>query len=178
MASTAKLMGTSFKAGRRVPRKRRAGRRIKDGKGGAEAVRSNPYLQALMHDRALHSNLEAAYGSLSKAYERAAKKDLGADLLEDRKARRELGRATASLRAASERLSAARSRRRRSRGGRTVLLVAVAGGVGALALSEDLRGRVVGLVSGGGGSSDQSSNGTGRSAAPQEVTTPEGATSA
>jgi hypothetical protein len=171
MASTAKLMGTGFKAGRRLPRKRRGGRGAGGAKTAAEGLVANPYLRALMKDRALRSDLEDAYGSLAKAYGRASKKDLGADLLEDRKARRELGRATSSLRTASERLSSAKSGRRRGGRGRTVLLVAVAGGVAALALSEDLRGRVMGLVSGSGGPpTGSSSNGASRTAAAESTT--------
>jgi hypothetical protein len=199
MASTARLMEASFKAGRRVPRRRRTGplgarggrvgagavkavpakgRAAKGGaKASARAVRANAYLQALMHDRALRGNLEDAYGSLAKAYGRASKKDLGDALLDDRKTRRELRKATTSLRAASARLSAAKARRRR-RGARVVVLVGLAGGVGALALSEDLRGRVFGLVSRDGGAPDHSSNGAGRTAAPQAATTSETATSA
>lgn len=165
MASTAKLMGTSFKAGRRAPRRRggaRAGAR--EVKEGAEGLVANPYLHALMKDRALRSDLESAYGSLSKAYGRASRKNLRADLLEDRKARRELTKATTSLRAATERLSNAKSGRRPRRG-RMILLVATAGGVGALALSEDLRNRLMGAVSGGGTSPSGSSNGSAPSAA-------------
>lgn len=168
MASTAKLMGTSFKAGRRVPRRRRGGRRP-----SPKVVVANPYVRALMRDRALRSELEDAYGSLSKAYGRTSRKSRGTDLLEDRKARRELGRATASLRAASERLSAAKKGRRHGRGrGRTILLVVVAGGVGALALSENLRARLLGLASGGGGSpGDAASNGAGPTATAESATT-------
>ncbi len=135
-------------------------------KAGARAVRGNAYLQALMHDAALRTNLEDAYGSLTKVYGRASKKDLEDALLDDRKTRRELHRASTSLREAADRLSRARTRRR-GRGGRRLVLVVVAGGVGALALSEDLRGKVVGLVSGNGSSPDQSSNGS-RPSAPAE----------
>ncbi len=160
MAPTTKLMTT----GRRKAAKGGA-------KTGARALRGNAYLQALVHDAALRTNLEDAYGSLTKAYGRASKKrDLEDALLDDRKTRRELHRATTSLREAADRLSRARTRRRR-RGGRRVVLVAVAGGVGALALSEDLRGKVVGLVTGNGSSLDQSSNGS-RPSAPAEDASP------
>jgi hypothetical protein len=156
-------MGTSFKAGRRVPRRRRGGRRP-----SPKAVVANPYVRALMRDRALRSELEDAYGSLAKAYGRTSRKSRGTDLLEDRKARRELGRATVSLRAASERLSAAKKGRGR---GRIILLVAVAGGVSALALSENLRARLLGLASGGGGSPSAGSNGAGPTATTESAAT-------
>jgi hypothetical protein len=180
MASTTTLMKRSFQAGRRAPRSRRArrsGTGIAGVKGGVGTFVASPYLRALMRDRVLRSELEDAYGSLARAYGRASKKDLGADLLEDRRARKELGKASSSLRAASQRLGAAKSGHRRGRRGRIVLLVAVAGGVGALALSEELRGRLMGLVSGNDGSpSDASSNGTSRTAAPRDGAAPEGAT--
>jgi hypothetical protein len=164
-AKTGRMGGRTLRA---MPAKRQAATGAAKGgaRAGRRAAESNAYVSALMHDAALHGQLQEAYSSLVKAYDRIASQDDLADaLLEDRRTRRHLSQATTSLRGAAETLRKVKARRNRRRGGRVVLLVAVAGGVGALAMSEDLREKLMGLASGSGPSGDQSSNGVVSSAA-------------
>ena len=105
-----------------------------------EAVRAaqrNRYLQRLVEDDQLRANLAAAYGAARNAYGRVANgKPATQALFEDRKLRQ----ASSALRQPP--------RRRRSGGiGRSLLLLAVAG-VLAIALSEDLRSKVLDLLFG------------------------------
>lgn len=165
---SAKLGGKSAKGAadtlRAMPGKRKAAAGAGKGsvKAGRRAAESNAYLNALMHDAALHGQLEDAYTALVKAYDRiGSQDDLANALLEDRRTRRHLSRATSSLRDAAETLRRAKARKRRRLGGRTVLLVALAGGVVALAVNEDLRSKLLGLVSGEGSGSDQTQRSNG-----------------
>ncbi len=149
----------SLKGGRAMPAKRRTAKA--GAKAGGRAAKSNVYVQALMHDDTLHDQLEEAYRSLLKAYERISRQDDVADaLLDDRRTRRHLRSAATSLREAADRLRHARGRRRQKRGGTTILLVGVAGGVTALAVSEDLRARLIGLFSGSEGGFQQGTQGS------------------
>lgn len=128
-------------------------------KAGRRAVGSNAYVDALMHDEALKRQLDEAYRSMVKAYDRiSSHDDLANSLLEDRRTRRHLAQATASLRGAANTLRAANAPRRR-RGMRTLLLVGLAGGVAAVAVSEDLRKKLIGAVSGESSEPAQSSSG-------------------
>lgn len=117
-------------------------------KAGRRAVGSNAYVYALMHDESLKRQLDEAYRSMVKAYDRiSSQDDLANSLLEDRRTRRHLARATGSLRGAADTLRSAKTRRRR-RGARTLVVVGLAGAVAAVALNEDLRNKLMGAVSG------------------------------
>src|SRR5215210_4686786 len=72
----------------------------------------------------------------------------------DRKARRDLGRAIVSFQEAAAVVRAKKARRRRTMGVRPVMPVLAVGGVGALAMNEGLRQKVVGLVSGSSNGSE------------------------
>lgn len=160
----ARMARAGLKAGRRVPQKRRI---TKTGATlGARRVRSHAYVEALREDGRLRSHLDDAYRSLAKAYARSSgRRGVRGALLDDRKTRRELRRASSSLREATGRLQSARAKKTRRRNGRLVLLLAVTAGVGALVFSEDLRNRLTGLVSGSGGEVGQGSNGVGPASA-------------
>ena len=159
-STKARMAKTGLKAGRRMPQKRRMAKT--GAKVGARRVRSHAYVEAFRNDRRLRSQLDDAYRSLAKAYRRSSgRRGVRDALLDDRKTRRELRRASSSLREATDRLQRARAKKTRRRNGRIVLLLAVSGGVGALVFSEDLRGRLTGLVSGSGGEYGQGSNGAG-----------------
>jgi len=151
---------TGLRTGRRLPQKSRI---AKGGaKLGARRVQSHAYVEALRHDRRLRSQLDDAYRALATAYRRSSgRRGVRGALLDDRKTRRELRRASSSLRGATDRLQTARARETRRRNGRLVLLLAVGGGVAALVFSEDLRARLTGLISGSGGEYGQGSNGAG-----------------
>jgi hypothetical protein len=121
----------------------------KAAKAGAGAVAagkaagSNPYVQRLVEDRELRENLRTAFESTRKAYGRMSnKKGPTKALMEDKKVQKELSQAASSLREAADTLRGAKKKKRRRRGGRLLLLALVGAGV-ALALSEDLRKKVL-----------------------------------
>jgi hypothetical protein len=127
----------------------------------ARAARRNRYLQRLLEDDELRGNLLAAYGLARSAYGRVGNgKPATQALFEDRKLQRELKDAASALRDASNSLRESPKRQRRRRGGlgRALLLLVVAG-VLAMALSEDVRSKVLDLLFGSEEEFDYSSNG-------------------
>jgi hypothetical protein len=122
------------------------------GKAGeaARAARSNRYIERLFEDEELRGSLLAAYGAARSAYGRMSNgKPATTALFEDRKLQNELRQAAGALRDAANTLREPprKARRRRSGLGRKLLLLGIAG-VLALALSEDLRGKVLDLLFG------------------------------
>jgi hypothetical protein len=108
----------------------------------ALAARDNPYLQRLAQDAELRENIRDAYEQTRKAYSRLANGKAPAKaLMEDKKLQKELREAATSLRDAGMALREGPKRRKR-RGGRTLVLLLV-GGALALALSEGLRKKVL-----------------------------------
>jgi hypothetical protein len=116
----------------------------------AKAAQNNRYVQRLIEDEELRSNLLAAYGAARSAYGRMSNgKPAGKALLEDRKLQAELRSAVDSLRDTSGALREGPPVRRRRRGGlgRTLLLITF-GAVLAVALNEGLRSKVLDLMFG------------------------------
>jgi hypothetical protein len=116
--------------------------------GAAKAAKDNPYVQRIVEDDELRDNLQAAYESAREAYGRltSAKKPAKA-LMDDKRLQRDLKSALDSIREAGEALRDAPKHphpKKRSGGGffRKVLFVGLAAGL-ALALSEDLRKKVL-----------------------------------
>jgi hypothetical protein len=106
-----------------------------------QAVRSNEYVQRLVEDEELRENLRTAYYSARKAYGRINGKGPMKALTEDRKTKKELKEAASSLREAAQSLRGGKKKRKRRFG--KLLLVGIVGGGLALALSEDLRKKVL-----------------------------------
>ena len=107
-----------------------------------KAVRDNPYVQRLIDDEELRENLRTAFESARKAYGRMSNgKGPVKALTEDKKTQKQLREAAASLNDAAKSLRGAKpSRKRRRRSGLLLLLI----GAGlALALSENLRSKVL-----------------------------------
>ncbi|MEO7197054.1 MAG: hypothetical protein ABIZ50_01130 [Solirubrobacterales bacterium] len=124
MASKKKIAGKAAKA-----------------KAGSAADTARPYVQRLIDDDDLRDNLRRAYDSAQDAYGRASGAKRPSDVLEDKKLQKDLRTASESLRAASEAL-----REPEKSGGSALgklLFVAIIGAVLALALSEDLRKKVL-----------------------------------
>ena len=104
-----------------------------------QALRDNPYVQRLIEDDDLRDELRAAFDSARKAYGRMDGKG-PQKALEDKKVQRDLKQAAESLKSAADSL---REPPKRKRGfGRVILLALVGAGL-ALALSEDLRKKVL-----------------------------------
>jgi hypothetical protein len=140
----------------------------------AKAAQDNPYVQRLIEDEDLRTNLLAAYESARSAYGRMTNgKPASKALMEDRKLQAELQSVVDSLREASNSLreapaAAAPKRRRRRGGGRGLLLLAV-GAVLAIALNEGLRSKVLDMLFGAEEQFDYSSSTTPAAAAPETV---------
>ena len=116
----------------------------------AKAAQNNRYVQRLIEDEELRSNLLAAYGAARSAYGRMTNgKPAGKALLEDRKLQAELRSAVDSLREASGALREEPGRRRRRRGGlgRTLILISF-GAILAVVLNEGLRSKVLDMLFG------------------------------
>ena len=134
----------------------------------ARAAQQNRYLQRLIQDEELRGNLLVAYGAARSAFGRMNNgKPATQALFEDRKLQKELKEAANALRDASTALREPPKRRRRGGLGRTLLLLTVAG-VLALALSEDLRSKVLDLLFGSEEEFDFSSTSTTAEPAPAE----------
>jgi urease accessory protein UreF len=137
------------------------------GKVGEAELRG--YLKRILEDQQLRNNLASAYGAAISAYGRVSNgKSPTKALFEDRKLQRDLTQVAATLRDASGALreppkSARRSRRRRR--GRTLMVLIVAG-VLAVALSQDLRTKVLDLLFGAEEEFDYSSSTTPAEPAP------------
>jgi hypothetical protein len=114
--------------------------------GAAKAAKDNPYVQRIVEDDELRDNLQAAYESARDAYGRlSSSKKPAKALIDDKKLQRDLKSALDSIRDAGEALREAPKRSSKKKGGgffRKLLLAGVAGGL-ALALSEDLRKKVL-----------------------------------
>jgi hypothetical protein len=123
--------------------------RLDKASGAAKAAQSNPYVQRLIEDEELRSNLISAYGAVRSAYGRMTNgKPAGKALMEDRKLQAELRSAIDSLREAGGSLREAPSKPARRRGkGRGLLLLGV-GALLAVALNEGLRTKLLDMLFG------------------------------
>ena len=106
-----------------------------------KAVRSNDYVQRLVEDDELRDNLRTAFESVKNAFNRIDDKGPVKALTDDKKTQKELKEAASSLRDAADALRGGKKKKRRGLG--KLLLVALVGGGLALALSEDLRKKVL-----------------------------------
>jgi hypothetical protein len=105
-----------------------------------KAVRENEYVQRFIEDDELRENLRNAFTSAKKAYGRINGKG-PAKALDDKKVQRELKDAASSLKDAADSLRHGKKQKGR-KWGRLFLLAIVGAGL-ALALSEDLRKKVL-----------------------------------
>ena len=104
------------------------------------AETARPYVQRLIEDDDLRSDLRDAYEAARDAYERAANgKGTAKSVLEDKKLQDDLRTAADSLRSASDVLREPEKKRKEGGGLGKLLLVAIVAAVLAIALSEDLR---------------------------------------
>lgn len=135
-----------------------------------KAARNNRYVRRLMDDDELRDELRSAFESARKAYGRMNGKG-AASALEDKKVQRELKRAADSLKTAGESLRERPKRRKRGFG--KLAMLAIVGGVLALALSEDLRKKALDALFGAEEEYEYSSTTTPSSeAAPEAANAP------
>lgn len=139
----------------------------------SEAIRDSDYLKRLVEDEQLRSSLLAAYASARSAYGRMSNgKPAGKALLEDRKLQRELAEAANALKEASYAIRQPPAKAKRKGGMARMLLLLVVGAALALALSEDLRSKVLDLLFGAEEEFDYSSTTMPAEAAPTPESAP------
>lgn len=130
----------------------------------AHSAKQNPYLQRVIQDDELRDNMVVAFEAARNAYGRLNKgKAPAKNLVEDKKLHAELKRSADALRDASSALrdapkNATPSKKKRKGGIGKLLLVAIIGGVVAVAVSEGLRNKVLDALFGAEEEFDYSSN--------------------
>ena len=128
------------------------------------------YVQRLLEDEALRANLLGAAASARTAYGRLNNgKGPTHALFEDRKLQKELMETANALRSASISLNQPPGKRRRRHRGRRTLMLLMVGGILALALSSDLRSKVLDMLFGAEEEFDYTSTTTPTSPAPAGV---------
>ena len=113
--------------------------------GAVSAAKDNPYVQRIVSDDDLRDNVRVAFESAKSAYERLSNgKAPSKALMDDKKLHKDLKAAAEALRDAGAALrEAPKKQKKRSGGfGRKLLLLVVGAGV-ALAVSSELRSKVL-----------------------------------
>jgi hypothetical protein len=107
-----------------------------------ETARENPYVQRLVEDEELRESLKDAFEAAKNAYGRATGNGKGTvkAVTSDKRVQKEMRKAAESMQEASERL---RSKPKRKGGLGRLLLIALVGGIVALAVSEGARKAVL-----------------------------------
>jgi SspJ family small acid-soluble spore protein len=115
----------------------------------AAAATTSPWVQRLAEDEELRDNFRVAFEAAKDAYERISDGKSPRDLVDDKKLQKDLKQAAGALKDAGSALKDGPKKRSRKRGGlgRKLLVLAIGAAV-ALALSEDLRGKVLDLLFG------------------------------
>lgn len=115
----------------------------KAAKAGAAAAA--PYVQRVISDEELRDNVRVAVDSAREAFARLQKKTTPATVLDDKKFHANVSQAAIALKDASDALREGSKKKSKKRKGglmRKLLFLVVAGGV-AVAVSEDLRNKVL-----------------------------------
>ena len=141
----------------------------------AQNAKENPYLQRIIQDEELRDNMVVAFEAAKNAYNRLNKgKAPAKNLIEDKKLHAHVKRSADALRDASAALRDAPKhstpKKKRKGGIGRLLLVAMIGGAVAIAVSEDLRNKVLDALFGAEEEFDYTSNTT--PAPPSEAPAP------
>jgi hypothetical protein len=111
--------------------------------GAVEAARSNPYVQRVIEDDDLRDNVRVAFEAARDAYDRLSSgKATAKTLTDDKKFHKDLHTAAEALKDAGASLKAGPKKKRKGGFGRKLVFLAIAGGL-AIALSADLRSKVL-----------------------------------
>jgi hypothetical protein len=112
--------------------------------GAVAAAKDNPYVQRIVTDDELRDNVRVAFESAKSAYERLTNgKTPTKVLMDDKKLHKDLKNAAEALRDAGSALREAPQKKKRKGGfGRKLLVLFIGAGV-ALAVSSDLRSKVL-----------------------------------
>ena len=111
--------------------------------GAVEAARTNPYVQRVIEDDDLRDNVRVAFEAARDAYDRLSNGKTPTKVLtDDKKFHKDLQTAAEALKDAGSSLRDGPKKKRKGGFGRKLVLLAVAGGL-AIALSADLRSKVL-----------------------------------
>ena len=111
--------------------------------GAAAAVQANPYVQRVIEDDELRDNVRVAYSAAKGAYGRLSNgKAPTKVLMDDKKLHKDLREAADALRDAGTALRDGKKRKRKGGIGRKLFVLVVGAGI-ALAVSSDLRNKVL-----------------------------------
>ena len=140
----------------------------------AQAAKENPYLQRVIQDDELRDNMVVAFEAARNAYSRLNHgKSPTKNLIEDKKLHANLKKSADALRDASSALREAPKhqtpKKKRKGGLGRLIMLSVVGGVIALAVSEDLRNKVLDLLFGAEEEFDYTSTTTPSTPAPTET---------
>jgi hypothetical protein len=129
----------------------------------ARGARENPYVQRIIQDEELRDNMVVAYEAAKNSFGRLNNgKAPTKVLIEDKKLHKDLKRTADAIRDATTALRDApkhtKPKAKRKGGMGKLLLVALIGGVVAVALSENLRGKVLDALFGAEEEFDYTSN--------------------
>ena len=117
-------------------------------KAAAEGAWGNQYVQRFVQDEELRANVKEAFDNARSAYVRLTNgKSPSKVVMEDKKFQKDLKNAADAFREAGTALRDGPKRKRRGGFGKLILLGLVGGGL-AIALSEDVRNKVLDLLFG------------------------------
>ena len=140
--------------------------------GAVAAARQNPYVQRVIEDDDLRDNVRVAFEAARDAYARLSDgKAPSKVVMDDKKFHKDLQTAADALKDAGSALREGPKRKRKGGMGRKLMLLLVAGGL-ALALSSDLRSKVLDALFGAEEEFDYTST-----TSPSSTPTPAGAAS-
>jgi hypothetical protein len=137
--------------------------------GAVSAAKDNPYVQRIVTDDELRDNVRVAFAAAQSAYERLSNgKAPSKALMDDKKLHKDLKEAAEALRGAGNALRSAPKKPRKKSGGGLgrKLLVLVVGAGAAIALSSDLRSKLLDALFGKEEEFDYTSTTSPASAAP------------
>ena len=109
----------------------------------AEDAWGNPYVQRVVQDAELRENVRLAVENARSAYGRISSGKSASKLVDDKKLQKDLKQSAEALRDAAQALKEGPKRKRRGGGLGKLLLVAIIGAGLAVALSEDVRNKVL-----------------------------------
>jgi hypothetical protein len=108
----------------------------------AAAATTSPWVQRIVQDEELRDNFRVAFEAAKDAYDRLSDGKSPKDVVDDKKLQKDLKQAAGALKEAGAALKEGPKKRRKRHPLRTLLLLLVAAGL-AMALSEELRTKVL-----------------------------------
>lgn len=119
-----------------------ANKRAAQAMSAAEDAWANPYVQRVIEDAELRDNVRLAFENARSAYGRISSGKSASKLVDDKKLQKDLKQSAEALRDAAQALKEGKKRKRRGGFGK-LLIVAIIGAGLAIALSEDVRNKVL-----------------------------------